>query len=283
MKLNTFEVQLYLDHPETINSKLLTMKDQNHTDNSIQYLQTLLNGEEYTNTGCSHKNKIDCAHELWTKQHNEIIETEKDLAILFLDIRHFTDLLEQRPAKDILKIVGRLFTIFNKIITNFHGRIIERTGDNLYAVFGLDGDLKQAVNNAHQAARLMFDALEILNENYFENVYGYPLEIGVGLHAGHVYIGQFEFENYSPMTVMGLPVNIAARLQTETKAQNNNLIISEEAFQHLDVIHNYALKTIKLRGVSHYQNVRLAGKPFSQQTIDVQSELELASMLAMAG
>ncbi|NOW96021.1 adenylate/guanylate cyclase domain-containing protein [Mucilaginibacter sp. SG564] len=259
------------------------MKDLSNPSISRQYLQSLLYGEENDNAICIEKSQLDCTHELWTKQHNEIIESEKDLAILFLDIRHFTDLLERRPVKDILKIVGRLFTIFNKIITNFHGRIIERTGDNLYAVFGLQENLKQAANHAYQSAKMMFDALDILNENYFRDVYGYPLEMGIGLHAGHVYIGQFEFENYSPMTVMGLPVNIAARLQTETKTQNNDLIISEEAFQYLDLFHIYLPKTINIRGVSKSQKVWLAGKPFSQQTIDNRYELEMASLLAMAG
>jgi adenylate cyclase len=78
---------------------------------------------------------------------------EKELAILFLDIRNFTGLMVSQPEQHIIQIVRRLFTAFNQIIKSFSGKVIETAGDSLYAVFGLQDTLPEAVNNAYQATR----------------------------------------------------------------------------------------------------------------------------------
>ncbi len=151
-------------------------------------------------------------------------DKEQELAILFLDIRDFTGLMESQPEQTVIQVVRRLFTAFNQIVKNFGGKVVEIAGDSLYAVFGLQTGLRESVNNAYQAAKVMFQTVSLFNEAYAEPYYGGPLEIGVGLHAGKVFVGEFGLDQAPQLSVMGLPVNIASRLQAKTKELNNDLI-----------------------------------------------------------
>jgi adenylate cyclase len=200
------------------------------------------------------------------------LDKEQELAILFLDIRNFTGLMESQSGQTVIQVVRRLFTAFNQIVKKFEGRVVDVAGDSLYAVFGLQTELKESVNNAYQAAKVMFQTVNLFNEAYSEPYQNGPLEIGVGLHAGKVFVGEFGLDNAPQLSVMGLPVNIASRLQAKTKELNNDMIISEDAYQLLADDHSISInpyQTVKLQGISHGQQIRLAGKPYkSQQNFD---------------
>src|SRR4249919_3105774 len=61
---------------------------------------------------------------------------EKELALMFLDIRNFTQFVESHPAFDVIHIIRKLFSSLQCSIENNKGKIVETTGDGLYAVFG---------------------------------------------------------------------------------------------------------------------------------------------------
>ena len=122
---------------------------------------------------------------------NRAMEEVGELAVQFLDILDFTGLMESQPEQMVIQVVRRLFTAFNQIVKKFEGKVVEIAGDSLYAVFGLQTGISDAVNNAYQAAKGMFQAINLFNEAYAEPYYGRPLEIGVGLHAGKVFVGEF--------------------------------------------------------------------------------------------
>lgn len=197
-------------------------------------------------------------------------DQERELAILFLDIRNFTGLMESQPGQTVIHIVRRLFTAFNQIVKKFEGKVVEIAGDSMYVVFGLQTELKASVNNAYNAAKVMFQTVNLFNEAYAEPYHGGPLEIGVGLHAGKVFVGEFGLDNAPQLSVMGLPVNIASRLQAKTKELNNDMIISEDAYRLITDDKTIAgHQTVQLQGISTGQQVRLAGKPYgNHQNLD---------------
>jgi adenylate cyclase len=191
-------------------------------------------------------------------------DKEQELAILFLDIRDFTGLMESQPEQKVIQVVRRLFIAFNEVVKKFEGNVVEIAGDSLYAVFGLKTSIKESVNNAYQAAKGMFHTLKLFNEAYAEPYYDGPLKIGIGLHAGKVFVGEFGLDHAPQLSVMGLPVNIASRLQAKTKELNNDFLLSEDAYQLLT--DDKALirhQTVQLQGIRSEQQVRLAGKPYS--------------------
>ena len=212
------------------------------------------------------------------------LDTEKELAILFLDIRNFTGLMEAQSGQSVIQVVRRLFTAFNQIIKNFQGKVVEIAGDNLYAVFGLQTNVREAANNAYQAAKMMFKTVNMFNAAYAEPYYGGPLEIGVGLNTGRVFVGEFAIDGPPVLSVMGLPVNIASRLQAKTKELNNDLIISENAYSLLDNDGAaFEQQTVRLQGISQGQQIRLAGKPYNNGHYLAGSQQNMDYLLAISG
>jgi len=211
----------------------------------------------------------------------QVLPVERELAIFFLDIRNYTRLLESQPQVKVITVVKRLFKLFNQVIKNFGGKVVELAGDNIYAVFGLKSGIKEAANNAYAAIKAIFDNVRAFNDVYADAFFGTLLEIGVGLHAGKVYVDETGIDSIPQLSVMGLPVNIAARLQSATKELNNDFLLSEEVYSLLN-IHEIEMATIPLRGVSDAQNVRLAGQPYMSLLLG-KAELGYDYLLAISG
>jgi adenylate cyclase len=195
-----------------------------------------------------------------------VLGDEKELALLFLDIRNFTSFMEQRAPYDVIYVIRKLFVLFNDSIRDAGGRIIETMGDSIYAVFGLESDLQKAVQSSMDAAMAIFHDLEVFNATYAKPYFDLNFEIGIGLHQGKVLVGEYDMDYNNHLTVMGLPVNIAARLQAETKELNNDLLISEDAYRLLKNTNiNTPGKKVRLKGISEPVEVRLMGNAYQRK------------------
>jgi adenylate cyclase len=191
------------------------------------------------------------------------IGEEKELALMFMDIRNFTPFIEKQLAFDVIHIIRKLFTTFRKIIAANGGRVIDTAGDAIYAAFGFDGETDTAVRSCVQAALSMLDSLDALNKNYFETHFNHTVEVGIGVHVGKVVVGSVRVGSMDRLIVMGFPVNVAARLQSATKILNNSLVISGEVFAFLkDWTGQYHQAVSDLKGVAGICPVYLFGKPY---------------------
>ncbi|HEX2607594.1 MAG TPA: adenylate/guanylate cyclase domain-containing protein [Flavisolibacter sp.] len=187
---------------------------------------------------------------------------EKELALFFLDIRSFTPFVEAYLPFDVIHVMRRLFTLFRRCIEHYNGRIIETAGDGFYAAFGLKTSCRQAVNDACSAGMSILEEMKHFNEDYLEKHFNYHFDVGIGIHSGRVIVGNIGIGVNNNLTVMGLPVNIASRLQNATKACNNNFIISQEVAHALDHDYPGIDMEIELKGVKDKFGVRLIGSPF---------------------
>ncbi len=199
-----------------------------------------------------------------SSENIQTVGDEKSMALFFLDIRDFTPFIEKHLPFDVIHIVRRLNILFNEIITLHKGKIIEYAGDGIYAVFGFDEPINEAVNNAYEAGKQILSSLPKLNDNYITKYFDYKIEAGIGLHAGRVIAGKTRVKETNNYTVMGFPVNVAARLESSTKELNNNFIVSEYVYAMLAEQKSVTeQKQINLKGVSEPFVVRLMGKPFA--------------------
>ena len=205
--------------------------------------------------------------ELYVKQNRaaapEYTGEEKVMALFFLDVRNFTPFIETYLPFDVIHILRRLFSIFQNVIETNDGRIIETAGDGFYAAFGFDTPIKVAVENAYNAARQIFSDIDAFNNNYMYKNFRHRFQVGIGLHAGKVIVGNIGIGVNNNLTVTGLPVNIAARLQTATKDLNNTFLMSDYAYELLREPH-YVVSSqkISLKGIKDKVNVHLMGTPF---------------------
>ena len=189
---------------------------------------------------------------------------ERDLALMFLDIRNFTHIVENHPAFDVIHIIRKLFSSFQARIESSKGKIVETTGDGVYAVFGYETGKEESAQAAVQTAYSMLEDLQILNETYFIPHFEERIKAGIGIHTGKVVSGTVRVGTENHSVVMGFPVNIASRLQNATKELNNEFIVSSDIFNLL--IDPPALKSqsIFVKGVSHPLTVYLMGNPYQQ-------------------
>ncbi len=204
---------------------------------------------------------------LWTQGADQ----EKEMALLFLDIRNFTPLAEMHEPQDIIHIVKKLFVAFQNIIHQHHGRIIETTGDGFYAAFGFSHTIKSAVNAAVQSGFSILTNLELLNRASFERNLHRRIEVGIGVHAGKVATGSIRLGEEDRLVVMGYAVNIASRLQAATKEQNNNFIVSSAVYQHLDnPPASRPVSEVNLKGVTDGFELHLIGKPYRAEQMEIE-------------
>jgi adenylate cyclase len=192
---------------------------------------------------------------------------ERIMALLFLDIRNFTHIVETHPAFDVIHIIRKLFTSFQAIIEFENGKVVETTGDGLYAVFNHDKEKKRNAQSAVKAALSMTSNLELLNETYFIPFFEERIEAGIGIHIGKVVSGSVKVGSENHWVVMGFAVNIASRLQTATRELKNNIVVSSDIY---DLANHYAAvkpQSITLKGVENPLMVYPIGKSFIQKPI----------------
>lgn len=203
---------------------------------------------------------VDARWDLWTQE----TDTEKELALFFLDIRNFTPFAEKHQAFDVIHIVKKLFSTFQNIIRIHHGRIIETSGDGFYAAFGFEGDVKEAVNAAVKAGMAILQTLDNLNKQSFEKNLHQRIDVGIGVHVGKVATGSLYIGSKDHFVVMGYPVNVASRLQAATKELNNNFIVSSTVFKMLENPKlNSQQVNANLKGVRDACELHLIGKAYA--------------------
>jgi len=150
---------------------------------------------------------------------------ELQVAILFADLRESTKLAEDRLPFDVVFILNQFFAELSLALEETGGHYAQFNGDGLMALYGLETDLETACRNALKGAERMFDRLEGLNAR-FENELAKPLKMGIGLHAGDAVVGSMGPPATPIISALGDNVNIAARLESQTKEMKAPLVIS---------------------------------------------------------
>jgi adenylate cyclase len=187
---------------------------------------------------------------------------EKDLALFFLDIRNFTPFMETYLPFDVIHIMRRLFALFRNAVEVNGGRIIETQGDGFYAVFGFNTNIKDSVQQACDAGFHILKDIETFNDDYMDKHFRHRFKLGIGVHSGKVITGNIGIGVNNNLTVMGLPVKIAARLQATTKDFNNSFVISETAFSFLKEKPKSLKRTALLKGIKDAIPCRLIGNDY---------------------
>ncbi len=147
--------------------------------------------------------------------------------MLFTDIRGFTSRSETMRAEDIVHMLNDYFERMVEIVFRFEGTLDKFVGDEIMALFGApvsgDNDPLRAV----QCALAMLDELRRFNADREEK--GLPsFEIGVGINTGEVVAGYIGSSKAMQYTVIGAPVNLAARLCSAAKGMQ--ILLSEHTW-----------------------------------------------------
>ncbi|MPZ10807.1 MAG: 2Fe-2S iron-sulfur cluster binding domain-containing protein [Kiloniellaceae bacterium] len=159
---------------------------------------------------------------------------EREIAILFADLRGFTTLSEDRLPYDVVFVLNRYFTAMGTAVEQAGGRIDKFIGDGVMALFGIEEGVAVGSRSALEAARRMAQSLEELNRSLTSDLRE-PLRIGIGLHSGAVIVGEMGYGRATSLTAIGDAVNTASRLEAMTKQFGAQLIVSAPLAEHAGI------------------------------------------------
>jgi adenylate cyclase len=151
---------------------------------------------------------------------------EREIAILFADLRSFTQLSEQKLPYDLVFLLNRYFAEMGHAVEAAGGRIDKFIGDGVMALFGLDTGVEAGCREALVAAKNMAERMESLNRALVHDI-SEPLRIGIGIHTGPAIVGEMGYGTAVSITAVGDSVNTASRIESLTKTYACQLVISE--------------------------------------------------------
>ena len=194
-------------------------------------------------------------------------QVQREMAILFSDIRSFTSLSETMTPEENFNFLNEYLRRMEPLIHKRDGVIDKYIGDAIMALFPL---------NPEDALKSSIDMQLALVEYNKERQEMYPgsmiIKVGMGMHTGSLMLGTIGGENRMEGTVISDTVNLAARLEGLTKFYGANIIISEAMFMSLSdpTAYNYRfLDKIQVKGKSTAVSVFEILDGSSEEVIDL--------------
>jgi predicted ATPase/class 3 adenylate cyclase len=160
--------------------------------------------------------------------------TQMNMSVLFADIRNFTTRSEKMTPDDNFDFINSFLGIMVPIIKKHAGFVDKYIGDAIMALFP---------RNADDAILCALEMHEVLHEYNHSKPQLEPIEIGVGINTGLLMLGTVGETNRMAATVISDAVNIASRVESQTKIYKAPILITENTYKK---IKNPAMYEIEL-------------------------------------
>lgn len=173
-------------------------------------------------------------------------QIQKEMTVLFADIRSFTNLSERMSPKENFDFLNAYLSRVSPVIRNHNGFIDKYIGDAVMALFPKTAD------DAVQAAIDMQKQVSLYNAERQKNG-EVQIAIGIGLHTGSLMLGIVGEPQRLEGTVIADAVNLASRLEGLTKIYGVDILISEQTLARLENLQNYSYRFLgryKVKGKS---------------------------------
>jgi len=182
--------------------------------------------------------------------HESIVDVQlgdhiqKEMTIMFSDIRSFTSLSEAMSPQDNFNFINDYLSRVSPVIRENNGFIDKYIGDAVMALF------PESADDAVRGAIAMQQQVTRYNE-YRQLQGDVPIVIGIGLHTGSLMLGTIGERERMESTVIADAVNLASRLEGLTKVYGANILISGQTLFKLEDFQNYNyrfLDRVKVEG-----------------------------------
>jgi two-component system sensor histidine kinase ChiS len=164
-------------------------------------------------------------------------QTQRDMTILFSDIRSYTSISEKMSPKENFEFINKYLEFMAPNILENHGFIDKFIGDAIMALFPLSAD------DALSAAIKLTSSLKFFNEAWVQGG-GDPINMGIGIHTGLLTLGTVGYKDRMETTVISDAVNLASRIEGLTKKYGCRILISGKTLESLSNINNIQLRQV---------------------------------------
>ncbi len=186
------------------------------------------------------------------------------VAILFADIRGFTARAHDMRASELTYFVGEFRACVTAAAEAHHGVIDKFVGDSAMVIFGIPEPKPHDARHALDCAQAILENLVTWNTRLASRGQD-PVEVGIGVHSGEVFCGAVGDAARLEFTVLGDPVNVAARIEQQTKTAGYPLLVSRAVIEAAGIDPDqapwHALPQQSLRGRAEAVDLFGAGRP----------------------
>lgn len=188
---------------------------------------------------------------------------QRDVTIMFSDIRGFTAMSERLSPQDVVAMLNAYYTRMIDVLFENDGTLDKIIGDAIMALFGAPVADQASATNAVRTGLAMMDALRAFNAQRAEEGKE-ALEIGIGISAGTVVAGNLGSVKQLSYTVVGEEVNLASRLCGS--ARGGQILVSEAVFSRTRWAFDFrAVEAIEMKNVSRPVQIYEVLGPRSQE------------------
>jgi len=174
----------------------------------------------------------DVIERFFASPEKMLVGENRNLSILFSDIRSFTTISEGMAPDDLVNSLNRYFSGQVDIIYNRNGIVDKYIGDAIMAFWGAPEKHADDALQSVLAGLDMIEALTSFNENQ-RKLNKPEFHIGIGINFGEVTVGNIGSERKMDYTVIGDSVNLASRMEGLTKTYHSELLITEFVYAEL--------------------------------------------------
>jgi adenylate cyclase len=159
----------------------------------------------------------------------------QDLTIQFSDVRGFTSISEHygKDVQGLTKIMNRYMTVVTKVILENEGTLDKYIGDATMSFWNAPLDNHKHAKDSVKAALGMLDAVKEFNDEIAKEGVP-PFGLGIGCNTGVVVVGNMGGEQRFDYTCLGDAVNLASRLEGQSKNYGVLIVLGPETASRLD-------------------------------------------------
>lgn len=167
------------------------------------------------------------------RNRNALAGVEREVTVLFTDLREFSKLCEQLDAKETYGLLNELMETLTAAVMEFDGTLIDYYGDGLSAMWNAPIDQTNHAYLACCAGKQMVEQLPAISRRW-QTTLPSPLRLGVGIHSGPAQVGNIGSSQRMKYGPRGTTVNLASRLESATKQIGTPMLISSAVAEQVD-------------------------------------------------